>query len=264
MPVVAFTSLRCTTSSLHSGQHSGMTTILPLRSVVSTEARNRRTLVCTDCCNDALPLHQPTLCNRVQVERSRWAVSFPHGLGQRRTFTRQSNRYTLLLPSSLSKGLVYCPLHSISTFGFRPRLDATLRPTREASDRCALLSKCLPPCRCSIPTAHRRPRPTLRRVVRVPHRSLPGQGDDAEPSGIALLQHHVRAHLEPRLYPKRDVHVQGELWDGGTRRLLRQVGVPSAYLQYSFLAVAGNPFFIRTVDFYAHGGHAQSCTKGFA
>lgn len=64
---------------------------------------------------------------------------------------------------------------------------------------------------------------TLRRVVRVPYRPLPGQGNDAKPARPALFQHHVRAHLEPRFDPERDVHFQGELWDGGAGRLLRQV-----------------------------------------
>ena len=102
--------------------------------------------------------------------------------------------------------------------------------------------KCTPPPRNSSPppypfpslravilqyvnTADRRAGPPLRRVVRVPYRPLPGQGDDAEPADFAFLEHHVRAHLEPQLRPERDVHVQRGLWNGRTRGILRQVSL---------------------------------------
>ena len=46
----------------------------------------------------------------------------------------------------------------------------------------------------------------LRRIRRLPHRSLPGQGDRAEYPGLPLRQRHLRAAVEPPLRESRADH----------------------------------------------------------
>lgn len=104
-----------------------------------------------------------------------------------------------------------CPMHATST-----EVEPPLPPSLSVAASVILEY---------LNTADRRAGPPLRRVVRVPHRPLPGQGDDAEPAHLAFLQHHVRAHLEPQLHPERDVHLQRGLWNGRTRGVLRQVSL---------------------------------------
>ena len=55
----------------------------------------------------------------------------------------------------------------------------------------------------------------------LPHRSLPGQRDGAEPAGVSLCQRHLRAHLEPALRGPRADHRGGDAGGREPRLLLR-------------------------------------------
>ena len=46
------------------------------------------------------------------------------------------------------------------------------------------------------------------------------QGDGPEPHLSTLLKHDLRSNVEPRLHCKRHHHLQGTLWNPGTRRIL--------------------------------------------
>ena len=49
------------------------------------------------------------------------------------------------------------------------------------------------------------------------------QGDGPEPHLSTLLKHDLRSNVEPRLHCKRHHHLQGTLWNPGTRRILWRV-----------------------------------------
>ena len=63
--------------------------------------------------------------------------------------------------------------------------------------------------------------PGLRRDGRLSHRSLPGQGDGAEPAGLPLRQRHLRAAVEPEVRRSRADHRGRVDRRRGPRRLLR-------------------------------------------
>jgi len=79
----------------------------------------------------------------------------------------------------------------------------------------------------------------LHRGPGLPHRSLPGQGDRAEPDGDALRQHDFRAHLEPQVHRSRADHGERDARRRHARRLLQPERRDARHGAEPHLPVAG-------------------------